>query len=64
MNLSKYPKRRLSYLQVKDEEKLKKARKKAKLELKCSHCGNDKFMITTMGLEICTKCYWCINLIL
>ena len=56
MKLSKYPKKGISFSQLKDAEKIEKERKKQGINLKCQGCGNDKFMITTLGLEVCSKC--------
>jgi len=56
MKLSKYPKRGLSFSQSRDEEKLEKERKKHGIDLVCA-CGSKEFMITTLGIELCSKCF-------
>jgi len=64
MKLSKYPKKRLSLYQIRDEEKLKKERKKNKILQKCDYCRNETFFIDTLGIEHCSKCLSPINFIL
>jgi ribosomal protein S27AE len=61
--LSKYPKQRLSFNQVKDEEKLEKYRKKKKIKQFCPKCGNDNFFIDTLGIEHCGKCFYPTNVL-
>lgn len=56
MRLSKYPKKGLSFSQIDDAEKIAKERAKAKIKFTCP-CGSKEFMITTLGLEVCSKCF-------
>ena len=66
MKLSSYPKQRLSWLQVKDEEKLEQSRKELGITKKCPLCNGTKFFITTMGIEVCAnpKCFCAVGMIL
>lgn len=62
IKLSKYPKERLSYSQIDDEEKLERHRKENGIEQVCPNCGGKRFFITTMGMELCSACYYCMNI--
>lgn len=58
--LSKYPKRGLSYSQLEDERKLEEYEEATNTKPVCI-CGDTKFMMTTMGLRVCTKRHNCIG---
>ena len=60
---SKYPKDGLTIQQVNDEKKFVQQRKKKGIVQKCPLCNGEKFFITTMGLEVCSKDYYCVNII-
>ncbi len=59
--LSKYPKSGLSFSQLEDEKKLEAYEKATDTRPVCPLCKHDKFMMTTMGLRLCEKCYHCIG---
>lgn len=56
-NLSKYPKKGLSYSQIEDSKEVSKG-------FKCEDCGHTEAMVTTMGLVVCGKCFRCHGFIL
>ena len=61
MRLTKYPKKGLSYDQIKDEEKLVKDRNRRD-KIQICVCGCREFFVDTLGIEHCSECYAPMNI--